>query len=299
MSVIKAQDLTGSMVALVTPMDAKGHIDFTQWEQLIKWHIKAGTDALIVAGTTGESAMLSEKEFEELIRTCKQLCQDSGMLIIAGTGGITPEAVMRKNELAKNLGADAVLVVTPYYIRITQAALIAHFQTIADHSEIPVILYNVPSRTGMDMATESTQSLAKHPNIIGIKEAKADMERVATLSGINHFAFLSGDDDSFLEAMKLGADGVISVAANVMPKSIKAICTAMQLGDVNLASQLNTQLSGLYHMMSEEPNPGPVKSALMAANIIGPGIRKPLTTAKLSSPSDKKLIAKIKEEYTP
>lgn len=298
MSAIKAQDLTGSMVALVTPMDAKGHIDFAQWEQLIKWHIKAGTNALIVAGTTGESAMLSEKEFEELIRTCKQLCQGSDMLIIAGTGGITPEAVIRKNALAKNLGADAVLVVTPYYIRITQAALIAHFQNIADQSELPVILYNVPSRTGMDIETSSTQSLAKHPNVIGIKEAKADMERMATLSGINHFAVLSGDDDSFFEAMKLGADGVISVAANVMPKAIKAICTAMQLGDVNLASQLNTQLSDLYQMMSVEPNPGPVKSALMAANIIGPGIRKPLTTVNLSSPSEKQLIDKIKEEYT-
>ena len=297
MTAIKAQDLTGSMVALVTPMDQKGQIDFAQWESLIKWHIKAGTDALVVAGTTGESAMLSEKEFEELIRTCKQICDGTDTLIIAGTGAISPDEVLKKNQLAYNLGADAALVVTPYYIRVTQAALVAHYRYIADQSELPIILYNVPGRTGMDIETNTSQSLSKHPNIIGIKEAKADMQRVATLAKLNDFAVLSGDDDSFFEAMKLGADGVISVAANIRPKATKAICTAMQLGDISLAEQLNQSLTTSYQLMSAEPNPGPVKSALMAAEIIGPGIRKPLTTMSLSKQSHKQLITNIIEEF--
>lgn len=297
MTAIKSQDLTGSMVALVTPMDEKCRIDFEQWENLIKWHINAGTDALIVAGTTGESAMLTENEFEELIRTCKQICEGHEILIIAGTGAITPDDVLKKNKLAYTLGADAALVVTPYYIRVTQAALIQHFQYIADHSDLPIILYNVPGRTGMDIETQTSKTLSKHPNIIGIKEAKADMQRVESLSKLVDFTVLSGDDDSFCEAMKLGALGVISVAANIRPKATKAICTALQLGDANLAEELNQSLQESFQLMSAEPNPGPVKSALMSANIIGPGIRKPLTTMNLSGQSQKQLIAKIIEEY--
>ncbi|WP_154224557.1 4-hydroxy-tetrahydrodipicolinate synthase [Marinicella rhabdoformis] len=297
MKAINSQDLTGSMVALVTPMDADGRIDFEQWENLINWHIKAGTDALVVAGTTGESAMLTEKEFEELVRTCKQICEGHEILIIAGTGAITPEAVLKKNNLAYNLGADAALVVTPYYIRITQNALIEHYQNIADHSDLPIILYNVPGRTGMDIDTQTSKTLAKHPNIIGIKEAKPDMQRIETLSKLNNFSVLSGDDDTFFEAMKFGADGVISVAANIRPRAIKAVCTAVQLGDLNLANELNQTLLDTFKLMSTEPNPGPVKSSLMAANIINPGIRKPLTTMNLSGQSHKNLIAKIIEEY--
>lgn len=297
MSKINAQDLTGSMVALVTPMDDAGQIDFEQWEQLIHWHVLARTDALIVAGTTGESAMLKESEFEELIRTAVQICKKHDIKIIAGTGAISPDAVHHKNKLAYQLGADAVLVVTPYYIRVTQQALVTHYQSIADESPLPVILYNVPGRTGMDIDTATSQQLAKHDNIIGIKEAKVDMDRISRLSQLNDFAVLSGDDDSFVAAMKAGADGVISVAANVRPKAIKAICSAMQLGDTAQAESIDESLKATYQLMSAEPNPGPVKSALMACDVIGTGIRKPLTTMKLSGQSYAATLAAIREEY--
>lgn len=297
MTEISAQDLTGSMVALVTPMNQDNQIDYEQWEALIRWHMQSGTTAIVVAGTTGESALLAEHEFEELLRTAVQITKDHDMWVIAGTGGISPECVTHKNKMADHLGADAVLVVTPYYIRVTQDALVSHFQTIADQSPLPIITYNVPGRTGMDMETETSKQLAKHPNIIGIKEAKADMKRIQTLAKLPDFAVLSGDDDSFLEAMKNGADGVISVAANVRPQAVKAICDAMQLGDVPSAESCNQSLEKTYQLMSAEPNPGPVKSALMACHVIDCGIRKPLTTMNLSGQSYATTLAAISEEY--
>ncbi len=297
MATITSQDLTGSIVALVTPMNEDGSINFTQWKDLINWHIRAGSDGIVVAGTTGESAMLQESEYEELIRTAVQITQKSDIKVIAGTGAISPATVSHKNAIAHHLGADAVLVVTPYYIRVTQPALIEHYQIIANDSPLPIILYNVPTRTGMDITTEATTILAKHDNIIGIKEAKIDMDRISRLSKIKDFAVLSGDDDSFLTAIQQGADGVISVAANIRPHTLKSICSAIQLGDDIQAQNINNSLQPIYKLLSAEPNPGPVKSALMACNIIGTGIRKPLTRMNISGQSYNPILNSIKEEY--
>ncbi len=280
----QAKEFTGNMVALVTPMHSDGSINYNQWQTLINWHIKCATRGIVVGGTTGESALLDKAELEQLISVAVKLCNNTGTKVLVGTGHIDPQQVIEANQQAHRLGADAVLVVTPYYLTLTQAALISHFSHIAAHSDLPIILYNVPSRTGNDLQAKSTAQLAQLNNIIGIKEAKADMERISQLTKIQNFTVLSGDDASFVEAMNLGADGVISVAANVRPVAVKNICDHVQLGNITEAEHQNAKLNSLYQFLFHEPNPCPVKSLMHAANIIDSGIRKPLvlTTIKAS-----------------
>jgi len=294
----KSSDLSGAMVALVTPMDADGAIHWEHYNRLLDWHISLKTPALIIAGTTGESALLSPEETQQLWTIAAQRCINTDTRLVAGTGAISPQQVMRNNHHAADCGADAALVVTPYYLRLTQTALMDHFWAIADDSPISVILYNVPSRTGNDLQTKTTQSLAKHPNIIGIKEAKADMERIKQLAKIDSFAVLSGDDDSFCQAMELGADGVISVAANVRPKTLQQICHAHALGDINHARELNQSLQDLYQLLSQEPNPGPIKAVMSAAKMLSSGIRRPLQLMSLNQTQLKKHIDPIQQEFT-
>ncbi len=294
---IQAKDLTGSMVALVTPMNSDGSINHNQWSTLIKHHIACGSQALVVAGTTGESALLHATEINELTQQAVALCSGTATQVVVGTGHIQAQQVSTANQQAYEQGAQAVLVVTPYYLTLTQAALQAHFQRIADHSPLPVILYNVPGRTGIDMQASTVVKLATHPNIIGIKEAKADMDRIKQLVRIKDFAVLSGDDDSFVSAMAHGANGVISVAANVIPKTIKAICNHMQLGNIPEAEQLNNTMQPLYDFLFHEPNPCPVKAIMHEADLIAAGIRQPLMMTQLKTSDINKHLKTIRQEF--
>ena len=299
MGQLQAKDLTGSMVALVTPMHADGRINFSQWQTLIDWHVKCGTHAVVVAGTTGESVLLKATEIEALITVAVKACKNTNTQVIVGTGAIDPDKVIAANQQAFDLGAGAVLVVTPYYLTLTQNALYQHFQTIATQSELPIVLYNVPSRTGMDLQANTTAKLAATPNIIGIKEAKADMDRIRQLVKIKNFAVLSGDDSSFVEAMSLGAHGVISVAANARPQAIKRMSSDVQLGNINEAIQLNSELTAFYEFLFHEPNPCPVKAIMHAAQLIDEGIRKPLVLTKLKSTHINQHIKPIRQEFNP
>ncbi|WP_223787508.1 4-hydroxy-tetrahydrodipicolinate synthase [Marinicella meishanensis] len=298
MGQIQAKDLTGSMVALVTPMHADGRINLEQWTQLIQWHISCGTQVLVVAGTTGESALLSAAEISQLIQQAAQLCHGTNTWVMAGTGAIDPAKVSAANRQAQADGAQAVLVVTPYYLTLTQRSLMHHFKQIADESPLPVVLYNVPSRTGNDLQAATTATLATHPNIIGIKEAKADMQRVEKLAKIKNFAVLSGDDGTFVQAMAHGADGVISVAANARPKAIKQMCDLMQLGQVAEAELKNAEMEPFYQWLFHEPNPCPVKAIMHEAGLMDDGIRAPLLLTHVSKSDLNKYLNPIRKEFS-
>jgi len=298
MSNLTAKDLFGSMTALVTPMSTDGQIDYVQWESLIKQQIHAGINAIVVAGTTGESAMLNADEIKQLTEIAVSLVQDTNTKVIVGTGHVCADKVIDNNRQAAKLGADAVLVVTPYYIKTTQKGLEKHYNTIANQSPSPIILYNVPTRTQNDLLPKTTAVLAQHSMIVGIKEAVAKNNRVKELFAMvpQNFAILSGDDDSFCESIQQGAHGVISVASNVRPQSIIEICNYLALGDVISAKKCNSSLDSLYKMLSYQPNPIPVKYLLHLAGIIDKGIRLPLTWFDGHLVGAKKEIEHIKKE---
>ncbi len=287
----------GSIVALVTPFDEAGSIDFAAFGALLDFHIANGTSAVVVGGTTGESATLEPAEFEQLIAQAVKH-SDGRIPIIAGTGSASTAHAIAMSRAAESKGADALLVVTPYYNRPTQAGLEAHYRAVADAVSIPVILYNVPTRTSVDLKPETTVALSSHPGIVGIKEAVADVARVNFLveqCGPD-FVVLSGDDPTFLEAMKAGARGVISVATNVAPKAISRICAAASAGDWIQAGEVNQQLQGLYETLALETNPIPVKWAAYEMGLVGPSIRLPLTPLSANHRSQvKECLAGLKQ----
>lgn len=278
MSNLSAKDLYGCMTALVTPMADDGSINYHQWRNLLQWQIQSGIKAVVVAGTTGESALLKKNEFKQLLKIAVETCQDSGTKVIAQTGHIEADKVIESNQWSHEIGAHAVLVVTPYYIRTTQLGLEKHFTKIAENSQLPMLLYNVPSRTQNDMSAATTARLATHENIIGIKEASAEKQRINELVTLikQDFAIMSGNDDTFLCSMQQGATGIISVASNVRPHAITQICNFVALGDINSANKLNSSLDTLYKMLSYQPNPIPVKYMLQQIGLISSGIRMPL-----------------------
>jgi len=298
MSTLTAKDLYGSMTALLTPMSSDGQIDYDQWKKLLLWQIRAETTAVIVAGTTGESALLNIDEFQRLLEIAVKCCQNTKTKVIAQTGHIKTCDVILSNELAHKCGADGVLIVTPYYIRTTQQGMQKHFEKIAAASLLPIILYNVPTRTQNDMLPKTTAVLAKNPKVIGIKEASVDKDRILELVKLipHDFAILSGNDDTFLESMGQGATGVISVASNLRPHLIQKICTYMALGDVISAKKCNSSLENLYKMLSYQPNPIPVKYLLQQSGLIGEGIRMPLAWFEGNMTGLKSEIKKIIEE---
>jgi 4-hydroxy-tetrahydrodipicolinate synthase len=270
--------LKGSIVALVTPFTEQGEIDFTALDVLVDFHLENGSDGLVVAGTTGESATLNRQEFAVLLRRIIE--RAAGRIpILAGTGSASTRVAIEQTVAAAKLGADAALVVTPYYNKPTQAGLHAHFSAIADASEIPVVLYNVPSRTAVDLLPQTVQRLASHARIVGIKEAVRDMSRIEELCQRcgPGFSVLSGDDHSCLESMRHGAHGVVSVAANVVPKQMRALCMAALQHDWDRASQVNSRLKTLFDVLMIETNPIPVKWALFEMGLVGSGVRLPLT----------------------
>jgi len=278
------QPLQGSFVALVTPMLADGSIDHESLESLIEWHIEKGTNGIVAVGTTGESATVSVKEHLQIIEHSIGFA-DGRIPVIAGTGANSTEEAIELTQTAASLGANFALIVTPYYNKPTQEGLYQHYIKIADAVEIPQILYNVPSRTACDLRPETVARLCSHPNIIGIKEAVDDFARLNELLSIServrdqkYFSILSGDDPTFCEFMSQGGDGVISVAANILPKEIAQICSLNLEGHLTDAQELNEMYASIYELLFVESNPIPVKWILEQMQKINSGIRLPLTT---------------------
>lgn len=269
---------TGSTVALVTPMDADGQINYGDLEKLIQFHIGSGTEALVIAGTTGESATLTRDEHIELIeRSCELVA--GRIPVIAGTGSNSTVQTKELSKAVDKLPVDGFLMVTPYYNKPTQDGLFQHFSLVADSVQRPVILYNVPGRTGVDLTMDTATKLACHGNITGIKEASGEVDRVKILrDGCGpDFSLLSGDDATSAEFMLLGGDGCISVTANVAPSQMRALCDAARSGDLSGAKAVDASLRGLHESLFFESNPIPVKWALEQLGYGGSGIRLPLT----------------------
>lgn len=269
--------LTGSITALATPFTASGEIDFSAWQRLLQALLDGGSSAVVVAGSTGEAAALEDAEYDRLLAAAVEFI-DGRIPVLAGTGHSATARTIAQTRRAAELGADAALVVTPPYVRPTQAGLIAHYRAVADAGDLPVMLYNVPGRTGCDMLPETVAELAPHPRIIGLKEARNEPQRMQALLPIRGegFSLVSGDDPTFLRAMLAGADGVISVASNVVPAAFARLCTLAAAGDAEQARQLDARLHGLYEFLGIESNPIPLK-ALLALAGIGHGPRLPLT----------------------
>lgn len=268
----------GSMVALVTPMHEDGRVDEDSLAKLVEFHVENQTDAIVAVGTTGESATLDEQEHCQVVKQVVELARGR-IPIIAGTGSNSTREAIELTRCAKEVGADACLLVTPYYNKPTQEGLYQHFRAIAEAVAIPQILYNVPGRTAVDMLPETVARLAKIENIVGIKDATGDVQRARDIIGLcgPDFEVYSGDDGTAMELMLAGAKGDISVTANVAPKLMHEMCMAAVAGDRDTASRLNDQLMGLHTNLFLEANPIPVKWALHDMGLIPAGIRLPLT----------------------
>lgn len=270
--------IQGSMVALVTPMNADNSLDWAALHKLVDWHLEQGTHAIVAVGTTGESATLNVDEHLAVIK--KVVDQVNGRIpVIAGTGANSTSEAVELTQAAKDVGADACLLVTPYYNKPTQEGLVLHHTHIARAVAIPQILYNVPGRTGVDMKPETALRLASVPNIIGIKEATGDLDRAKTLidQAPNDFAIISGDDATAVDLILLGGKGDISVTANVVPAAIARMCELALAGKAEEARAINERLLTLHTAMFVESNPIPVKWAVEQLGLIQSGIRLPLT----------------------
>ena len=269
--------ITGSLVAIVTPMLEDGRLDLKRFENLIDWHIAEGTDGIVVVGTTGESPTVNFDEHKELIRLA--VAHAKGRIpVIAGTGGNSTAEAIELAESAKKTGATAQLSVVPYYNKPTQEGLYRHFRKIAETVDLPMIVYNVPVRTITDMQNDVVLRLAQLPGIIGIKDATASIERCSDLvkRAPRNFAIYSGEDSSALALILMGGHGVISVTANVAPRLMHEMCAAALVGDVKKARELNLRLLGLHQQLFIETSPAPVKWALAEMGLIEGGLRLPL-----------------------
>ncbi len=269
---------SGSIVALVTPMDNAGEVNYSELEALVNFHIEAGTDAIVSVGTTGESATLSIDENVKVI--LKTVEYAAGRIpIIAGTGANATSEAITMTKLLHGSGVVGCLSVVPYYNKPTQEGMYQHFKAIAESTDLPQILYNVPGRTGSDLKPETVARLAKIPNIVGIKEATGDVSRVSKIKELagQDFIILSGDDATGLDAIKDGAEGVISVTNNVAAADMAKMCRLALNGDFAKAEEINQRLMPLHKNLFIESNPIPVKWAVGQLDLIPPGIRLPLT----------------------
>ncbi len=285
--------LSGSIVALITPMSASAEVDWEALESLIGWHIDNGTDGIVSVGTTGESATLTVQEHLEVVRRTVEVV-GGRIPVIAGTGGNATDEAIHLTQEAERLGADACLLVTPYYNRPTQEGLVAHYRAIAEAATKPLVLYNVPSRTACDMQAETVARLAPIDNIIGIKEACGDPERVKAIRNLvgENFTILSGEDGQTLRMMEFGAVGTISVTANVLPRRMAEFCRAYLDGDVDHARQLDEALQPVHEILFVESNPTPAKWALYEMGKVDRGIRLPLL--ELSEQHRAELLTRLK-----
>ncbi|OOF56620.1 4-hydroxy-tetrahydrodipicolinate synthase [Rodentibacter myodis] len=284
----------GSIVALVTPMDSHGSVDFETLEKLVEFHIAAGTDAIVSVGTTGESATLSIEENVKVIEKTVELAKGR-IPVIAGTGANATSEAIVMTKLLRDSGVAGCLSVVPYYNKPTQEGMYQHFKAIAECTDLPQILYNVPGRTGSDMKPETVARLAKIKNIVGIKEATGEVNRVTEIKQLagKDFIVLSGDDATGLEAMKLGAEGVISVTNNLAAKEMAEMCRLARAGDFAKAEEINARLMALHRDLFIESNPIPVKWAAYRLGLIKSSfLRLPLT--ELSETAQVKVEAALK-----
>ena len=268
----------GSMVALVTPMREDGSVDDNSLRELVDWHVEQGTDAIVAVGTTGESATLDTPEHCEVIRKTVEFT--AGRIpVIAGTGANSTTEAIELTHCAKEMGADACLLVTPYYNKPTQEGLYLHHKAVAEAVDIPQLLYNVPGRTACDMQPETVGRLSKISNIVGVKEATGDMSRVTAIRELcgDDFDIYSGDDATGCDLVLLGGQGVISVTTNVAPKAMHEMVAAALAGDRARAKEIDATLADLHRDLFLEANPIPVKWALAEMGKIPKGIRLPLT----------------------
>lgn len=268
----------GSMVALVTPMFVDESLDYESLARLVEFHIENGTSAIVSMGTTGESATLEMDEHCEVMRRTVEMV-GGRIPVIAGTGANSTTEAVQLTQCARDAGATACLLVTPYYNKPTQEGLYLHYRKIAESVDIPQILYNVPGRTACDMLPDTVARLATIPNIIGIKEATGNLNRLHEIQSKvpDDFELFSGDDETGTEFMLQGGHGVISVTTNVAPKAMASMCAAALAGDRDTAEAINRPLLGLHKNLFLEANPIPVKWALTEMGLIPPGIRLPLT----------------------
>lgn len=268
----------GSMVALVTPMHLDGSVDFDSLSKLVEWHIDSGTAAIVSMGTTGESATLDEDEHCEVIRRTVEMA-DNRIPVIAGTGANSTTEAITLTRCAMQAGADACLLVTPYYNKPTQEGLYQHHKLIAETVPIPQILYNVPGRTACDMLPPTVARLAGISNIIGVKEATGELSRLSEIRQLcgEDFDIYSGDDETGLEFLLQGGNGVISVTSNVVPREMAEMCDAALVGDRDSSERINQPLMGLHSKLFVEANPIPVKWVLSEMGKMPAGIRLPLT----------------------
>jgi len=269
--------ITGSIVALITPMRADGAVDHEALAKAVDRVVEAGSAAIVSVGTTGESATLDVDEHTDVIRRTIDVAAGR-VPIIAGTGANSTAEAIHLTAAAKAAGADAALLVTPYYNKPPQEGLYRHFKAVAEAVDIPQILYNVPGRTAVDMLPSTVERLADVPNIVGLKEAKGDLDRVRELValGLPDFALYSGDDATARASILLGFHGDISVTANVAPEGMARMCAAALAGDAETAAAIDAELAGLHRALFVEPNPIPVKWAMQELGLIDEGIRLPL-----------------------
>lgn len=276
----------GSMVAIVTPMFANGDIDTDRLLNLLDWHIEAGTDGLVILGTTGESATINRKERRDIVKA--SVAHVNGRVpVIIGTGANSTAIAIELTKEAQEDGADAALLVTPYYNKPTQEGLFLHYKAVAEAVDIPQILYNVPGRTGVDLLPETVARLADIPNIVSVKEATGDVSRVEQILSLvnDKMSIVSGDDGTAKDFLLARGHGVISVTANIAPAKMKALCMACLAGDEEKAETINNELMPLHASLFVESNPIPTKWALEQMGKIEGGIRLPLTTLSLDAQS--------------
>ncbi|MTD33496.1 4-hydroxy-tetrahydrodipicolinate synthase [Paludibacterium sp. dN 18-1] len=269
--------LTGSLVALVTPMFDDGRVDFESLQRLVEFHIQNGTDGIVAVGTTGESATLGVEEHIAVVKSVVQQVAKR-VKVIAGTGANSTAEAIELSRHAKEAGADMTLSVVPYYNKPSQEGMYQHFRAIAEAVDIPLILYNVPGRTVADMNNNTALRLAEIPNIVGLKDATGDIGRACDLirRAPKNFALYSGDDATGMAFMLCGGHGVISVTTNVAPKLMSELCKAAFSGNIAKAREINDKLQGLHKLLFVEPNPAPSKWALQRTGLIPGGIRLPL-----------------------
>ena len=270
--------ITGSIVAIVTPMHADGSVDFEALDRLVDWHIAEGTDGIVAVGTTGESATLDVDEHIAVMRSVVQ--RAAGRVpVIGGTGANSTSEAIELTRAGLKVGVNAALLVTPYYNKPPQEGMYRHFRAIAEAVDLPQILYNVPGRTGVDLLPETVARLAQVPGIVGLKEAKGELSRVRELLSLSlpsEFALYSGDDATARESILLGFHGDISVTANVAPRQMHQMCVAARAGRVDEAASIDATLAALHRDLFCEPNPIPVKWSLHRMGRIAAGIRLPL-----------------------
>ena len=283
---------TGAGVAIITPMNADGSVNFQKYREIIDWQMENGTDAIITCGTTGESSTLTHEEHVEVIRTAVE--QTAGRVpVIAGTGSNDTDYGIKLSLEAKALGVDGLLLVTPYYNKASQRGLIAHYTAIADAAQLPIILYNVPSRTGVSIQPATVVELAKHPYIVGIKEASGNLSIAAEIAATCDIDIYSGNDDQILPVLSLGGKGVISVLSNVAPRETHDICQKWFDGDFEGSRKLFLQYLELANAMFIDVNPIPVKDAMNLMGLDVGECRLPLIT--MDEGNKAKLAAVLKK----